>query len=237
MEGNQGNIVVNEISCMGALAYLQSLPSESVDCIVTDPPYNIRYHSNESANPEYRAIYEESKKWDSDFDFSPFFPEMLRVLKEGKQMYVFSRFDTFVDYMRKGLPVPDAVLIWDKHNFGMGNLEWFVPDYELILVWAKGGAKLRKGIKRPGSIIRIRRISNDIRLHPTQKPTNIIGRLLSFSTDEGDLVLDPFMGSGTVAVAALQMKRNFIGCDQNQEYVVKSRERIAQFKTYLERNE
>lgn len=220
--GTGSRAVMGEIVCCDAINYLSTIESNSIDCIITDPPYNQNISTRTAPVQD----------WDKDFDFRNYFPEFMRVLKGGGLMFVFGSFRTFTDYIRKGIPDADAVLIWGKGDPGLHSPYWFDHSYEIIMVWSKGAAKLSKDVKKDSLILTPRIRKNSVRVHPTQKAANVIGRLIQIATREGDVVLDPFMGSGTTAVACLQMERAFLGCDKDSEYVAIANKRLRDFASF-----
>jgi DNA modification methylase len=110
-------------------------------------------------------------------------------------------------------------------NWSVGDLEGdYGRQYELIY-FAHKGRRLLGGGKRYGNILRASRGSGADYEHPTQKPEEIIARLVECSSKEGEVVLDPFLGSGTTAVVAEKMNRQWLGCEIEPQYwpVIESR--------------
>lgn len=118
------------------------------------------------------------------------------------------------------------MLVWDKIN-GPGSSYAFV--HELIL-FAEKGVPCMKGMNifRPPGFSGGAKKTNGKMVHPTQKPVEVIEKLIDDSTQEGDLVLDCFMGSGTTAVAAKRLNRNFIGFEIQEKYVAIAEQRLKQ---------
>ena len=125
------NIEANNIYNVDCLKGMKSIENESVDLIITDPPYNIEYKSNHRQKNEFNG---DTHDWDKDFDINPYFKEMWRVLRPGGVIYMFGRWDTIQDLrIRK----PNGCLIWDKTDHGMGDLTFWSMSYEFIYIFKK----------------------------------------------------------------------------------------------------
>jgi len=221
---------INTVVCGDCIEGLKKLPDNSVDLVLTDPPYNISYKSNH--RKKSKKYYK--NEWDKHFNLIPYFKEMLRILKNDSVMIVFSRFDSMINMINISKEtIPHSVLIWNKMDYGMGDLNWFSLSYEIMQVYKKGNPKLNKlNGKRPNGIFNVVKVQNfasseanvtgderqDFMLHPTQKPIKLISDLIKICSNENDIVLDPFMGSGTTAVACKQLNRQFIGFEISKKY-------------------
>jgi len=223
----------DKIYCMDCLEGMKLLEDKSVDCIITDPPYGINYHSN-MGSVEYKKrlhVY----TWDNDFSIKTYFDDMWRVLKDDADMFIFGKMLNYPQMCN--LNGFKQVLIWWKASGGMGDLTVPALDYECIFYFKKGKRPLnqrlgsvykhltiqRSGEEDPNPGIGMSRMK-----HPTQKPKGIIVDLLSLSTNKGDLVLDCFLGSGTTALACKQLNRRFIGFEISQKYVDIANKRLQQ---------
>jgi len=216
---------LNDVVCSDAAALLKRLESSSVALIVADPPYGIGYHSNhyKGKNP-HRPV---ANDW--NFHISTFIREAERALRDGGAMYLFSRWDVYP------LWLPDITttelqlktkIVWMKNNWSAGDLTGcFGNQYEEILFIVKGRHKLRG--KRWSNVWRFNRISPSSMLHPTQKPVPLLERAILSSSDEGDLVVDPFAGSGSTGVAAVNTKRDFLLGDLDPAMVNMARSRLG----------
>lgn len=212
---------INKIYCMDALEGMRQMDSESVDLVVTDPPYGIGYKSN-CGSERYKEKLNDFD-WDDEFNFGVFYDEFMRVLKNDSYMYVFGRFENAETMKYLGC---DRILVWDKQHCGMGDLTDWGIGYELIYLFKKGNPKLSGG--RVNGVIPHKHIGYfEKTLHPTQKPVELL-KFLMVKSGGGSLVLDPFIGSGTTAVAAKQLGRNFIGFELEQKYVDIANSRLAQ---------
>ena len=216
---------LNYIDNCDCLEGLREIPDKSVDLIVTDPPYGIKYSS--------ARIKDKSKRLggilNDDAPFTAFIPDALRALKPTGAAYIFTRWDVqqaVIDAVREaGWRVKNAI-IWDKQVHGMGNLRaTYGSRYETILFVP--GPEFAFPGKRPQDIIPVAKVPASALKHPNEKPVKLIERLLSDGSPTGATVLDPFMGSGTTAVACLRTGRNYIGFELDTRYHAIAQQRIA----------
>ena len=199
---------------------LQDIPNESVDMVLTDPPYGMNFQS------EYRKHKYEKIMGDSDLAWLDYFVnEIYRVSKPNTAHYVFCSFhhiDKFKQAIERKFKIKN-ILTWVKNNTSMGDLKGdFAPKTEFIIFFHKG-RRLING-KRDPNVLEFKRTRNE--LHPTQKPVDMTEYLIGKFSDEGDLILDPFMGSGTTGVACLNTNRRFIGMELEEDYFNIAKERI-----------
>ena len=199
---------------------LQYIPDESVDMVLTDPPYGMNFQS------DHRKTKYEKIKGDSNLDWlDDFVNDIYRVSKPNTAHYVFCSFhhvDKFKQAIEKKFKVKN-ILTWVKNNTSMGDLKGdFAPKTEFIIFFHKG-RKLING-KRDPNVLEFKRTRNEF--HPTQKPVDMTEYLIGKFSDEGDLILDPFMGSGTTGVACLNTNRRFIGMELDETYFNIAKERI-----------
>ena len=199
---------------------LKDIPDGSVDMILTDPPYGMNFQSS------HRKTKYEKIKGDSNLDWlDDFVDEIYRVSKPNTAHYVFCSFhhiDKFKQAIEKKFKVKN-ILTWVKNNTSMGDLKGdFAPKTEFIIFFHKG-RKLING-KRDPNVLEFKKTRNE--LHPTQKPVDMTEYLIGKFSDEGDVILDPFMGSGTTGVACKNLKRNFIGMELDDDYFNIAKERI-----------
>jgi site-specific DNA-methyltransferase (adenine-specific) len=196
----------------------------SVDAIITDPPYGINYVSQTGA-----------KIKNDKSPFIWFLYDAFRVLKSGESgrgsLVCFTRWDvqqTFIDAMKlAGFNVRSEV-IWDKVVHGMGDCKTqFAPTHENIIFAIKG--KYSFPGHRPKDIVTFSRITgNQQMVHPTEKPVGLLANLITSVTKPGDLILDPFAGSGSTLVAAKKTGRRFIGVELDDDYYQIAQRRIEE---------
>ena len=218
-----------ELSGKDAVAWLQDQPSESIDLVITDPAYeSLEKHRAVGTTTRLKHSKASSNDWFNIFPNSRFrelLPEVYRVLRPNSHFYLFCDPETmFVvkpEAERAGFRFWKP-LVWDKRTIGMGY--HYRARYEFILFFEKGKRRLNDlGI---ADIITVPRIH---RGYPAEKPVKVSEVVIAQSSQPGDVVADPFMGSGSVGVAALKLGRRFIGTDLNPEAVRWSAERLRKF--------
>ena len=211
-----------------AVAWLRALPSESVDLVITDPPYeSLEKHRAIGTTTRLKHSKSSSNDWFAIFPnarFPELFAEVYRVLRRNSHFYLFCDPETmFVakpDGEKAGFKFWKP-LIWDKRKIGMGY--HYRARYECILFFEKGKQKLNDlGI---ADIIEVPRISGG---YPAEKPAAVSEVLIRQSTEPGQLVVDPFMGSGSVGVAAVTSGRSFAGNDLCREAVDITHKRLRE---------
>lgn len=212
---------INKIYNEDCLEGIQKIASASIDTIITDPPYFIGMtHNGKKGNYNDLIIMKPF--------FDSLFSEFSRVIKENGKVYIFCDWRTYAFYyplLLKHISVRN-MLVWDKIS-GPGSSYAFT--HELIL-FAEKDTPCMKGsniFRIPGFSAGAKKTNGEM-LHPTQKPVEVIEKLITDSTKEGDLVLDCFMGSGTTAVAAKKTNRNFIGFEIQEKYITISENRLKQ---------
>jgi len=196
-----------------AVEWLHAQPAASIDLIVTDPPYeSLEKHRAVGTTTRLKHSKSSSNDWFQIFPnarFPELFAATYRALKPNSHFYLFCDQET----MFVAKPLAEAAgfrfwkpLVWDKAKIGMGY--HYRARYELILFFEKGKRKLNDlGVP---DIITVPRIAHG---YPTEKPAQVSEVLIKQSSEHGDLVADPFMGSGSVGAAALGLGRRFAGCD------------------------
>jgi site-specific DNA-methyltransferase (adenine-specific) len=212
-----------------AVAWLQSLADATVDLVITDPPYeSLEKHRAIGTTTRLKQSKGSSNPWFQIFPnerFEELFSEIYRVLKRDRHFYLFCDAET----MFVAKPIAEAVgfkfwkpLVWDKQKIGMGY--HYRSRYEFILFFEKGKRKLNDlGI--PDVLAHDRVLKG----YPTEKPVGVSEILVQQSTQLGELVIDPFMGSGSVGVAALKQRRQFWGNDISDEALMISRQRLTAY--------
>ena len=197
-----------------------------VNHIITDPPYNISHENNFNTlkHPRQGVDFGE---WDKNFDLFSWIPKYEKILDKDGSLIVFCsyRFISFIIKVMEenNLEVKD-VLVWRKTNPMPRNTERrYVQDMEFA-VWAvKKGAKwtFNKQNDKPymRSFFETSTVSGKEKVgHPTQKSLKLMQEIIKIHTNENDIIIDPFMGSGTTGVACLDFGRKFIGIELKQEY-------------------
>ena len=208
-----------DLSCRDAVEWLRELPSESVDLLITDPAYeSLEKHRAIGTTTRLKHSKASSNDWFHVFPnarFAELFAEVFRVLRRDTHFYLLCDAETmFVakpEAERAGFRFWKP-LVWDKRTIGMGY--HYRARYELILFFEKGKRRLNDlGV---ADVITVPRIH---RGYPAEKPAAVSEVLVSQSTQPGEVVADPFMGSGSAGVAALRLGRRFLGNDLNADAV------------------
>lgn len=210
---------VDKLILGDCLKILPQLAPESVDLIVTDPPYGISYYTNHPVDVKLR----EESRMVGDTKLDPaWFLAMYPILKQGGACYVFANFKSFHKtglFMHRAGFKMKTPLVWNKNNWTAGDLQGDYASKVELLVWGTKGRHLLAG-RRDHNVLDFKRppTLRHKRLHPVAKPVELLEFLISKSSVEGDLVLDPFMGSGSTAVAARNLKRHYIGIEIDKRF-------------------
>ena len=205
------------------------MSDESVDLVVSDPPYLMNYQSNH--RKEKGAPIMNDTSADKGM-ISEYIRECYRVLKKHSAAYIVCNYSNqgfFVEEARKaGFKLKNAI-VWDKGNWTAGDLEAaFGCRYEVILLLNKGRKKFHG--KRLADIWSFPRVSWQKAVHQNPKPLELIEQCIKYHSDEGDVVLDGFMGSGTTAVACVKTGRHFVGWELDPKFYTLATERVEAAK-------
>ena len=245
---------VDEILHGDCLALLGKLPDASVDLVFADPPYNLQLEQN-LLRPNNTVVDGVDDAWDKFASFADYdafsrawLGECRRVLKPDGAMWVIG---SYHNIFRLGVALQDLGfwlqndIVWRKVN-PMPNFRGkrFTNAHE-TLIWAARDRKSRPtfnydALKTGNDDLQMRsdwlfpicsgpeRLKDDggRKAHPTQKPEALLHRVLVASTSPGDVVLDPFFGTGTTGAVAKRLGRHFIGIERDRDYVAAARERI-----------
>ncbi|MCB1441548.1 MAG: site-specific DNA-methyltransferase [Methyloceanibacter sp.] len=248
----------NKIIVGDCIEELEKLPARSIDLVFADPPYNLQL-ANELYRPNNSRVDGVDDEWDKFSSFGAydgFTREWLsacrRVLKPNGSLWVIG---SYHNIFRVGTALQDLGywvlndVIWRKTN-PMPNFRGrrFTNAHE-TMIWASTGQKARytfnyESMKALNEDLQMRsdwllpicsgaeRLKQDGRkTHPTQKPEALLQRVILAASHVGDVVLDPFMGSGTTAVAAKRLGRAFVGIERETAYADAARERLKSVKT------
>lgn len=207
-----------------------------VNLIIADPPYVIskksQFHTmKDRKNPRKGTDFGE---WDKEFNNKPWIKKSYELLNKGGSLLVFNDFKKatqIIDYAQSLGFVYKDTLIWKKTNPMPRNRDRrYAPDVEMIIWFIKPGKWTynRQNSKYESSVISIPSESGGgyKRYHPTQKPLKLIEYLIKIHSNKGELVLDPFMGSGTTAISSIKTGRSFIGFELDNKYYTDSIKRI-----------
>ena len=195
---------------------LASMETDSIDLIITDPPWGVSYDENPQAQETGLKLFDDSNL--SAFKLlTDLLPDLWRVLKPEAHAYFFfaTRFysQTF-SLLSHRFDVHPIPLVWVKPGgYNLSPLGRFTPNYETIF-WCRKGVR---GMER-ASLATFSYPAPSDRVHPAQKPTDLLRELVQISSREGEVVLDPFGGSGATGVAALREGRKVVLVEQVKVY-------------------
>lgn len=212
---------VNKIINGDCLEVMKGIPDKSIDLLLTDPPYGINVGKDFKgrANTQFGQAAAPSKDygdifWDETIPSKEVFNEIFRV---SKNQVIFGG-NYFTEYLKPS----SCWIVWDKNNVG--------NDYaDCELAWTSFKTALRKfKWTWNGMIQENMGNAKEIRQHPTQKPVPLMEWILQKYSKETDIILDPFLGSGTTTRACMNLKRNFIGIEISPEYCKIAEQRLKQ---------
>jgi len=248
----------NQILKGNSLDILKKIPDKSVDLVFADPPYNLQL-SDTLYRPDQTTVEAVTNDWDKFDTYESYdqfsliwLKECKRVLKVNGALWVIGSYHNILRLgsciqnlgywilndiiWHKTNPMPNfrgtrftnahETLLWcttsrrAKYTFNYQNLKELNEGKQMRSDWyipiCSGKERLRK--------------DNNQRSHPTQKPEALLYRIILASTNKNDLILDPFLGSGTTAVVAKKLQRSFIGIEQDPEYIALAKKRLATTK-------
>lgn len=213
------------IECGDSLELLAKMKSESIDAVLTDPPYMIGAISTGDAKSKAGSWVD---LMNASFWYRAWMSECWRVLKNGCYMVVFSNWRSLPMLMKAcadGKIETSSLAVWDKQWIGPAGPKQLRPTYELILFCGKGDSKIEN--RSQPDIFKHKWMA---RLggsgHPAQKPIPLLKQIVELVTKPGDEVLDCFMGSGSTGIAAIQAGRQFVGFEGDQEHFALAKQRL-----------
>ncbi len=236
----------NKIICGDAVEVLKQIPDGAVDLIITSPPYNLKNSTGNGmkdgrggkwANAALQKGYShhddcmphaEYVKWQRDC-----LNEMMRVIPDDGAIFYNHKWRVQDGLLQDRQDIVDGfpvrqIIIWRRKGGLNFNAGYFLPTYEVIYLIAKPDFKLAPKANAHGDIWEFTQEMNNE--HPAAFPVSLIDRIVS-STD-AKLILDPFMGSGTTAISALNYKRDYIGIELSPEYCEMAERRIKKHKAH-----
>jgi len=197
---------------------MKTFPNNSVDLIVTDPPYgdNVAYgwHNKTIKNNENPLINCQA------------LVECYRVLKRNRSLYLFTNWKHYpflTEFILRYTKFKIRhLVIWKKHNFGLG---WaFRHQHEMILVLEKG--KPKYNLTDFSDVQKASHINHNKTNHPHEKPIDLLEKMIRHSSKKGNIVLDPFAGSGSTCKACRKLKREWIGIELEKKYVKMAEKKV-----------
>jgi modification methylase len=235
----------NKIILGDCLEVMSGLPSESIDLIVTSPPYNLKNSTGngmkDSRGGKWKNAelvngythhndcmpHEEYVKWQREC-----LKEMFRLIPDDGAIFYNHKWRVQDGLLQdrqdivSGFPVRQ-IIIWKRKGGINFNAGYFLPTYEVIYLIAKPNFRLVPKANAYGDVWEFKQETNNP--HPAPFPVALIDRIISSTF--ANIILDPFMGSGTTAIAALMNDRNYLGIELSPEYVQMAEKRILEFKS------
>ena len=223
-------IEINQIHEGDCMEIMQQIPNNTIDLLLTDPPYNISMKSGFHTMGRKGVDFGE---WDKGFNQQTWLEQACTKVRTGGSAVVFNDYKNIGQmadvFATNGFTVKE-MLIWQKPNPMPRNRDrLYVTSIEVAL-WAvkgKGWTFNRQRENYENALFKSPTVSPKQRVHPTQKPEKILREILAIHSNEGDLVLDCFAGSGSTCLSARGMGRNFVGIEQDPEYARIANERLA----------
>ena len=245
---------LNHITKKDCLKYLETVEDNSIDLVITDPPYFIGFDGGEGWDSQWKTE-RDYLKWCNQWT-----NHLVRVLKPNRMMIVWGtlKTDTFLKY-KLMLSLfdelrPQNEIVW-SYNWGGRTKNNFARKHEYAWCYSKGD----KFLFNSDDIRVERKVKKNLRTgkdhtqgtiptcvweknnhttskdycgwHPTTKNLDILSRMVRAYSNEGDTVLDIFMGSGSTAIASMLNKRNYLGCELDPNYNKLMKERISSYAT------
>ena len=208
-----------------AIEFMKTLENESVDLIVTDPPYKVtsRGNAGSSGGMMQTKLSMQGKIFKhNDIKPQEYISELYRVLKEGSHCYIMTNHINLQEMLNTATECGFHFiksLIWNKGNKIMG--QFYMSQFEYILFFRKGkGKKINKcGTADILNVPNKKTKGEDGKnIHDTEKPIELMKILIENSSQEGELVLDPFLGVGATAMACKELNRDYIGIELDEKY-------------------
>ena len=211
------------------LEVLNKIPNESITCVITDPPYKIvqggctnkavRYSGTSHKELKEGTIFK-----NNNIKFSDWIPLLYDKVKDGSHVYVMCNDRNMREVLNiahdSGFKLLN-ILTWKKTKHNPNR--YYLKNSEFIVMFRKGKAV---NINNMGTyqVLEVDNVKNKI--HPSEKPVELMRILIENSSHENDVILDPFMGSGSVGVACVNANRKFIGIELDEKYFEMAKNRI-----------
>lgn len=216
--------------------HIDTIPTHSIDLILTDPPYNLRQYSTGNMKFSWRSdINNDLASWDGDvFQPQDMVEGFLRIIKPEGNIFAFCSYNMLGKWHEAFDHLFDTFqfMVWHKTNpVPKVRKAGFLNSCELIVcMWNRGHTwnftrqnQMHNFIETPICMGK-ERVKDPT--HPTQKPLKVLRHIIKIASNPGDLILDPFMGVGSTGVAALELGRRFLGIEIEEDYCVHAKKRL-----------
>lgn len=222
---------INKIHLGDCLELMKELPDKCIDLVLTDPPYNAS-NSNIGLKNGYKTINED---WDKGFNPIPFLNLAKTKLKESGSLITFCSYHLLADYMKwQGMKL-QQIIHWEYITALPAIAKVYTPVIEYAVWFSSPNYTFNKNYAKTNVIYNKKAYQVDGKYinHPSVKPTDLIEKLLYVHSNENDLILDCFSGSGTTAIACHRLKRRFICIEKDYDYWKASVERLENEQAQL----
>jgi DNA modification methylase len=239
---------LNKVRCVDCLDFMKGLPDKSIDLVLTDPPYELEWKDAIPFNDRKDMYHhkESTQQWDRGVEelYEAIFTDFDRIVKYNGSVILFTRAEYItyaVDACKRHGFDNKATICWKKTNpMPQVRKKNYLSSIELVLWVARYS---EKGCPFTFNFLTQNEMHNFVEMplcggnerqdHPTQKPLALMERFVIIHSNPGDIIFDPFAGSGTTGVAAIKLGRKFLGCDMNAKYADMSNDRL---RVELEQN-
>lgn len=224
------------------LEHMATMDDQSIDLIVTDPPYLMDYKTGRRNGKADKYAVDKSSvthkfattiDGDNDPDLiSKYIAECYRIMKNNTAMYIFcnsNKIDFFITELKKLFTIRN-IIVWVKNNHTAGDLQYaFGKKHEFIILVNKGDAPFQG--TRITDVWTFTKIVGKEQLHQNQKPVELISQCIEKHSVKGDIVFDGFAGSATTAIAARNLNRQYICVEKDKEYYDVAKKRLEKGNT------
>ena len=225
---------LNQIHNQDCITYMKSLPDKCIDLVVTDPTYKgISGGSHHKKGQPSGILSKNDGKLFKHNNINPelWIPEIYRVLKNETHCYIMTNTINLENYLRICREVGFGLhnlLCWEKNNCTPS--QYYMKNCEYVLFLRKGKAKWVNNIGGSKTVHQFNSVIGN-KIHPTEKPVELMKFYIANSRKEGDTIFDPFCGAGSTLIAAKELNRKYIGCEIDIEYYKIALKRLVGRKT------
>ena len=206
---------------------MSKLPDESIDMILTDPPYLMNYKTNHRKNKDHKFC-QTIQNDDNEKFLDNYLSLCYQKLKSNSAIYIFcnqNKIDIFKQLIEKNNFKIKNIIVWVKNNWTAGDLKAaYGKQYEFIILANKGRRYING--KRITDVWQFNRVAGNSLLHQNQKPIDLLEQCILKHSNENEIIFDGCMGSGSTGVACLNTNRKFIGFELDKEYFEIAKKRI-----------
>jgi site-specific DNA-methyltransferase (adenine-specific) len=222
----QNALDIEKSWCLGDFRqHIDSLKDSTVSLLLTDPPYGMDYQSGRRAE-KHQKIAEDGGLDAAQAAVTDCLELMRPKLQDNAHVLIFCRWDSehlFATKLAEAGYTVKGSLVWVKNNHGSGDLKGgFAPKHERILHAVKGTPQLHQ---REPDVLECDKV--DTADHPTEKPVELLAKLIEATTVKNQIVVDPFGGVASTCVAAIVTGRRFFGCELDKDYHAKGKDRLV----------